>query len=1242
MPLPLLVLTLALAAGPAPAVPGVAGDPSAAAVEGALAELRARRTDPAAFAPLVRLHELEPVLGDLSRAADAYRAIADDPKAHPEVRASARWYLAGVEEARGNRERAAAERARLGFLGGWWYVGAFDNEGRSGLARSYPPEQGIALGARFPGKVREVGWRELPPELSWSGIAQLGTAVRPQNEVVVYALAAPEVAREQRARLSVGASGAFRVWVNGQVVLESTAYHPARLDQAAVEVTLRRGPNRILVKLAQDQGEMALAVRLVDSAGRPVVAPPPSPSTAPAAPRTLPELGPGPAPSPAPVETLVQALTRRASRAKGAAEGRARMDLATALGEKLPEDLSEHGPAREARRAAALLPGDASAQLLAARLEDQDPNRRRDLLTAALRADPGNPSARLSLAELEIRRGRPQEAVRRLQALVADAPRWPAARAALAQAWEQVGYATRGQVELLALARDYPDQPGASELAARAARQLDRVEETLAFHRRVLALRWNDAPSRSALVALHLRRAELDAALQRLDEAVALNPGDPFLLLHRADILAANGRSEAAEGSYLAAIRLSPDEPEVHERRGRQLLRDGRRGEALAELQVALDLRPQNAPLKELVRQLEPERERFETPYLVDAGALARKAPPRREEEDASILSETRITRVHPSGLSSTYHQLVARADTPRGADALRSHPIAYVPGRQDVRVERARLWKPDGSVVDTHQEGDRSTSEPWYRLYYDTRVRQVVLPGIAAGDVVEVSYRIDDVAGENLLSDYFGEMVPFVEPARKERMDHVLLAPASRPIFTSEPSIPNLVHSTRDLPGGMREYRWTATDLPRIVPEPGMPGPGESSGWVHVSTYGSWDEVARFYEGLIREQIRPGTGVRAESARLVAEVRARPGMASRDEREVRRAIVTAVYDEVVTNVRYVGLEFGVHGFKPYNVEQVLLRRFGDCKDKASLMHALLEAAGIDSRIVLLRMRRLGNVPERPASLAVFNHAILHVPEFDIWLDGTATGSGSRELPPEDRGATVLVVNPGEPPTFRTIPEASPGDDRVATALRGVISADGSATATGVIEVAGTQASEYRRGYGTESGRRAALERALAGNFPGLRVESVETSDLSRIEEDVTIRFQVAAPRVARPENGGLALAPFGQGQKWTESWASLSTRRHDLILPSPFENRFSFRWELPPGTAAAGLPPPLRREGPFGSWSVSVRLEEGALVAEGALRVTRRRVTAADYPAFREFLAGLDRALLRTVRIVRAGEGKP
>ena len=152
--------------------------------------------------------------------------------------------------------------------------------------------------------------------------------------------------------------------------------------------------------------------------------------------------------------------------------------------------------------------------------------------------------------------------------------------------------------------------------------------------------------------------------------------------------------------------------------------------------------------------------------------------------------------------------------------------------------MERARIWKPDGTVVETHQEADRSASEPWYRLYYDTRVRQVALPALAPGDVLELAWRVDDVASENLLSDYFGEVTPFADQARRDRMDYVLLAPASRTIHASDPKLPGVSRSVKDLPGGVREHRWTATDLPRLEPEPGMPGSTESTPYVHVSTY--------------------------------------------------------------------------------------------------------------------------------------------------------------------------------------------------------------------------------------------------------------------------------------------------------------------------------------------------------------------------------------------------------------------
>jgi len=1220
------VLPLALLALGAPAPVPPAG-PTEAAFAAVTAELRRDRSAPRALVLLSQIQELEPSLPDLSKAVRAYQEVAEDPKAHPEVRALARWRLAFAEQARGNLHRSEAELARLGFVRGWWISGPFDNEGRRGLDTAFPPESGIDLAARFPGKAGEVGWRALPPEAQPRGVVALGATVRPQREVTTYSLAVLESPREQRARLWLGSSGAIRVWLNGTPVLAETAYHPARLDQFGVELTLRKGANRLLVKLCHDQGEMLLIARLTDRNGRPLDL-----KASPLPP--LPALPAGPSPRPERIEQLVRVLDRRASALHGEEEGRARMDLAVALAEKRSDDLGEHRPAREARRAADLLPHAARAQLLAARLEDQDPNRGRERIEAALRAEPGNPEASVALAEVELRRGRPRAAVRILEPVVAAAPSYAPARATLAQAWEQVGMPSRGQLEMLRLGGEMPDVPVAVEAASRAARRLERTEEAARLLRKLLALRYNDGLARVALAQLLLDRGELDAALEQLAQEQRLDPADVWLRLRRADLLAANGRQEEAEAEYLTAARICPDEPDLYERRGRARLRDGRRGDALADLQRALELKPQSPQLKELVQQLQPERERFEAPYLADAAALAKAAPPPKGDEDALVLSELKVTRVHPSGLSATYVQEVVKVFTSRGADAFRSHGLAYVPGRQDIRVERARVWKPDGTTIEVHQEADRSTSEPWYRLYYDTRARVVSFPALAPGDVLELAWRSDDVASENLLSDYFGEVVPFADSVRKLDVRYVLLAPEGRHLYSNEMSLTGLSRGEKPVGGGVREYLWEVKDLPRLDAEPGMPGPGEGTRYVHVSTYGSWDEVARFYEGLVREQLKPGPEVRATADRIAAEVRAKDGNAGRPDKELRAEMVRAVYDFVVTNTRYVGLEFGIHGYKPYQVDQILSRRFGDCKDKASLMHALLESLGIDSRLVLLRMRRLGAIPEKPASLAVFNHAILYVPELDLWLDGTATGFGSRELPSEDRGATVLVLNPGGPPTFGNIPESRPEDNRIETDYRLVLGADGSATVAGTSRISGVQAPDQRRAFQAESERRGALERSLSHTFPGMRVDSIEVSDPAQIEGDVSLKFRLSVPRLARAENGGLALPPFGQRVPWTERFAPLSTREQDLVLGQPFESRFVMRYVLPPGLAPADLPAAVSQDTPFGSFRIAVNAQGGDLVAESVVRITATRVRASDYPAFRDLMSRIDGALSRTVRL--------
>jgi hypothetical protein len=373
---------------------------------------------------------------------------------------------------------------------------------------------------------------------------------------------------------------------------------------------------------------------------------------------------------------------------------------------------------------------------------------------------------------------------------------------------------------------------------------------------------------------------------------------------------------------------------------------------------------------------------------------------------------------------------------------------------------------------------------------------------------------------------------------------------------------------------------------------------------------------------------------VRETALRIASEVKRARRAASLPEDGDGRALVEAVHRFVVTNTRYVGLELGIHGYKPYRVDQILERRFGDCKDKASLTHALLEALGIDARIVLLRMKRLGRIPEAPASLAVFNHAITYVPAYDLWLDGTASYSGTRDLPSEDRGASVLVVNPDGPSRFGSVPEGHPEDNESRVTYQVALRPDGSAEVKGASQVKGARAPGYRMAYAAEHDRRAQLESAMSGVFPGLKVKAVRISELSRLEDDVALDFDLELGRLAERQGAALRLSPFGASQRFAEALAPLSSRQFDLVLDEPWEARFSWRYALPAGWKVEGLPAAAHGDDPTADFEVSYRAEPGALVAEGRLRVKVGRVTADAYPGFRALLAAADRAMARPVRL--------
>ena len=175
-----------------------------------------------------------------------------------------------------------------------------------------------------------------------------------------------------------------------------------------------------------------------------------------------------------------------------------------------------------------------------------------------------------------------------------------------------------------------------------------------------------------------------------------------------------------------------------------------------------------------------------------DATALA-KGPSAAPGDDVEILADLTVTRVFANGLASRTRQLVLRALTQRGVDQSRWQSIQYSPDRQMVRVERARIVRKDGTVVESRSDGERNVSEPWYAMYYDLRSRVVGFPQLEPGDVLEVVQRIDD-SGTNFFADYFGDFQYLQGYSRKGIADYVLLGPPGRSFYTAATPLAHLL----------------------------------------------------------------------------------------------------------------------------------------------------------------------------------------------------------------------------------------------------------------------------------------------------------------------------------------------------------------------------------------------------------------------------------------------------------------
>jgi tetratricopeptide (TPR) repeat protein len=1065
----------------------------------------------------------------------------------------------------------------------------------------------------------------------------LDSCLRPETNVTAYATLAVKAQKAERVAVRVGSSGAVKVWVNGRLALDHDVYRPVRIDQDAGGAWLEAGWNRVTIKLsAGEAGGFAFFARLTRPDGGRLDG-----VSFSAEPADL-VAAAGRKPNPATVAVADLGRELGAFAKTHAKDAQALTDWGIYQHYLAPEDPERHLAAEALQHAARLRPSpEAFGRLAQAQL---DPNDQRKSLETALglaeKAKDLRPAAPIytGLGEVYARSRRERRAEELWQkAILADPDFYPA-QLRLAELSADRGLPAHAAAQLAALeAKQKPVTLKVLRAEANLALRRGRRAEAEALFARLSDAARDDADALHERFSFARARGQVDAALARLDEIMQKRPDLLSTALDRAELLDGIGRGEEAHRALEAALLTAPEDARLLERDGRLLHKLGREKDALPKLRRALELRPQNPELRAYLAELEaralPDKSKdprtdLALRYSEDVRGIidrARKKPKDASGAPARVLYDAAVTRVHVNGLSETFQQRVVEILDERGARAEGDFDIRYTPDTQSVEVRTSRVYKANGDILEAISTEETDQSEPWYGLYYDVRAQVVRFSSLSPGDVIDVEYVVSDVGRRNLFADYFGDLHFFQETVPRVESRWVLIAPKQKQLYFNTPRLANLEH-TDEVIGDERIYSWKAHDVAKVDAEPGMPGYSELAAYVHVSTYKTWDDVALWYTGLVKPQLEPNAAIQRAVKDAIKGLK--------DE----RAKIRAVYDLVVKRTRYVGLEFGIHGYQPYKVAQVFARKFGDCKDKASLLVVMLKEAGIGASLVLARTRQGGDLDREPASLAPFDHAIAYVPKYDLYLDGTAEFSGADELPAQDQDIPVLQVNAGK--LVRT-PVLPPERNRVATTWRVALDASGAAIVDEQLGISGEAAHEWRQHYQSPGERNEKYEQAWNGKHPGAKIAALEMM-LDDLEKPVEVHAGIEVPHWARPEGEGaqatLVLPALGREADMLRSYARLSSRKHDLVLGYPWRQEERVVVTLPPGYSPRRLPESRTAQAPFGTFQITVEAKAGQVVVTATLEVKRHRIAQADYAAFRSFCAEVDAAVAQNLVLGKDG----
>ncbi|MGA7158965.1 MAG: DUF3857 domain-containing protein [Acidobacteriaceae bacterium] len=588
-----------------------------------------------------------------------------------------------------------------------------------------------------------------------------------------------------------------------------------------------------------------------------------------------------------------------------------------------------------------------------------------------------------------------------------------------------------------------------------------------------------------------------------------------------------------------------------------------------------------------------------------------------------------RIYTVAADGTGSREFSGVVEIRNQAGVKAFSVIPFDFASNSEHVEIEYVRVRHADGTVVTTPPTDAQELPEEVTReapFYSDLKQEQIPIRGLQPGDLLQYKLRIVRTKAE-APGRFWGNDGFFLPSSgiviRSETIE--LHVPKDVYIQVWSPNYKPTLSNTTLAGVPQRVYRWqsnqlapvagkTRNDLLKLDHNPTL-GTNDKPPLPHIAwtNFHSWQEIGSWYRSLEASRTQPDDDIRAKVATLIA------GKSTPEEK------ARAIFAYVSSQVRYIGIDFGVGRFQPHDAGDVLSNQYGDCKDKSTLLISMLSAAGISADPVLIGV----GIPFNPdvPSPGAFNHVITlaQVDGKPIWLDSTPEASPYQLLNNLIRDQRALVIPSTGDARIETTPANPPFPSYVHFQAIGTLDDTGTSHSHLTMDLRGDE----------EVGVRQAVRSISAAQWDEF---------MQRVSYSMAFGGKVTNAEFGRPDDTSIPFhVTYDYEREKAGDWDNL---RIVAQLPpagfptidekdppvTPIELGVLHReidhavMTLPKGWTA-NLPPSIHARTVFASIDKTYKFENGVLTTDRDIQVFQQHIPASDWQTYYKWFqeAGLD-----------------